>query len=85
MAVDTGQDFDGFAGIHAFQKSSDRLKVSVASFDVTKVVDLSVNEVKINLGRAHDRARNRCYVSDTVRRFVRQYFEIVTYGHCSNC
>ena len=84
MTVDTGQDFNCLAGIHAFQKPSDRLKVSVTPFDVMKVVDLAVNEVKVNLCRADKRARNRRYMSDTIRRFVRQYLKIITYGHSSN-
>ena len=84
MAVDTGQGLDCFTGVHTFQKSSDGLEVSVAAFDIVKVVYLSVNEVEINLRRAYQSARNRCYVPDTVRRFVRQYLEIITYSHCSN-
>lgn len=69
----------------ASMPASDRLKAAIAAFDVMKVVNLPVNEVKINLRRAHHSTRNRRYVSDTVRRFVRQNFEIVTYSHFSNC
>ena len=85
MAVDTGQDLDGLPGIHSFQKPSDSLKVSVASLDVMKVVDLPVNKVKVNLRRADQSTWQSRYVSDTARRFVRQDFEIVTYSHSSNC
>lgn len=85
MAVDTGQYYYGLVGIHTLQKPSYRLKISVTPFDVMKVVDLAVNEIEVNLCRTDKRARNRRYMSDTIRRFVRQYFKIVTYSHCGNC
>lgn len=84
MAVDPREDIHGFFSLHPLQKPSDRLKVSVTAFDVMEVVDLAVNEVKVYLRRAYNRTRNRRYVPDTIRRFVRQYFEIVSYSHCSN-
>lgn len=84
MAVDPRQNLDSFAGVHAFQKPPDGLKVSVTAFDVVKVVDLSVNKVKVNLCRAHQGTRNRRYVSDTVSRFVSNYLEIITDVHSSN-
>lgn len=85
MAVDTREDIHGLFSIHSLQKPPDRLKVSVTAFDVMEVVYLAVNEVKVYLRRAHNRTRNRCYVPYAIRRFVRQYFEIVPYGHCSYC
>lgn len=84
MAVDTGQGLDCFTGVHTFQKSSDGLEVPVAAFDVMKVVDFPVNKVKVNLCRADQSARNRCYVSDTVSRFVSNYLEIITDVHGRN-
>ena len=85
MAIDSRQDLDRLAGLHPLQKPPDRLKVPVTTFDVPSSVDLPLDKVKVNLSRAHDRARNRRDVPDTIGRFVRQDFEIVTYSHCSNC
>lgn len=81
VAVDPGQYLDGPFGLHSLQKSSDGLEIPVAASDVAEVVDLPVHKVKVNLSRTHNRARLRGYVPDSVRRFVRQYFEVVSYIH----
>ena len=76
LAVDAREALQGEIHALTFQQGSQGLEVAVAPGNITEIVDLSVNQVEINLTGTNQGRRHGCNVTHPVHGAVAQYLDI---------
>lgn len=76
LAVDTREAFQGEIHGLSFQQGPQGLEIAVAAGDVAEVVDLSVDEVEIDLTGTNQGRRHGRNVTHPVHGAVAQYLDV---------